>query len=97
MGGDQDCRYAHMVGNTAYNAILVTLDSIVPQPTKGQKSVEHYRINIKNDKLKALFNAAYDMLHLAMGYNRNLSVKIAQEGLSLSERIVDYVETRLAK
>jgi hypothetical protein len=32
-----------------------------------------------------------------MGYDRNLSVKIAQEGLSLSERIVGYVETRLAK
>jgi len=93
----QDRKYVRMAGNTAYNGILVALDAIVLQPARGRKSVEHYQRNIKDGKLKILFNAAYDTLHLAMGYDGNLSVKIAQEGLSLSERIVGYVETRLVK
>jgi hypothetical protein len=62
-----------------------------------EKRVERYQRNIEDGKLKILFNTAYDTLHLVMGYDRNLSVKIAQEGLSLSERIVGYVETRLTK
>ena len=93
----QDRKYVRMAGNTAYNGILVALDAIVPQPAKGRKSVEHYQRNIKDGKLITLFNAAYDTLHLAMGYDGNLSVKVAQEGISLSEKIIGYVETRLEK
>lgn len=91
----QDRKYVRIAGNTAYNGILVALDAIVPQPAKGRKSVEHYQRNIKDGKLITLFNAAYDTLHLAMGYDGNLSVKVAQEGISLSEKIISYVETRL--
>ena len=36
-------------------------------------------------------------VYVAMGYDGNLSVKIAQEGLSLSEKIIGHVETRLVK
>ena len=93
----QDRKYVRMAGNTAYNGILVALDAIVPQPAKGRKSVEYYQRNIKDGKLITLFNAAYDTLHLAMGYDGNLSVKVAQEGISLSEKIIGYVETRLEK
>ncbi len=93
----KDRKYVRMAGNTAYNGILVALDAIVPQPNKGRKSVEHYQRNIKDGKLMTLFNAAYDTLHLAMGYDGNLSVKIAQEGLSLSDKIIGYVETRIEK
>ena len=93
----QDRKYVRMAGNTAYNGILVALDGIIPKPSKGRKSVEHYQRSIKDGKLMTLFNAAYDTLHLAMGYDGNLSVKIAQEGLSLSEKIIGYVETRLVK
>ena len=93
----QDRKYVRMAGNTAYNGILVVLDAIVPQPARGRKSVEHYQRNIKDGKLITLFNAAYDTLHLAMGYDGNLSVKVAQEGISLSEKIIGYVETRLEK
>ena len=93
----QDRKYVRMAGNAAYNGILVALDAIVPQPARGRKSVEHYQRNIKDGKLITLFNAAYDTLHLAMGYDGNLSVKVAQEGISLSEKIIGYVETRLEK
>jgi Domain of unknown function (DUF5618) len=93
----QDRKYVRMAGNTAYNGVLVALDGIIPQPTKGRKSIEHYQRGIKDGKLMTLFNAAYDTLHLAMGYDGNLSVKIAQEGLSLSEKIIDYVETRITQ
>ncbi|WP_298356720.1 DUF5618 family protein [Runella sp.] len=93
----KDRKYVRMAGNTAYNGILVALDAITPQPQKGRKSVEHYQRNIKDGKLMTLFNAAYDTLHLAMGYDGNLSVKIAQEGLLLSDKIIGYVETRLGK
>lgn len=89
-----DPKYVRMAGNTAYNGVLVALDSLIPAPAKGRKSVEHYQKNIKDGKLLKMFNTCYTSLHLSMGYDGNLSYGNAQDGLRLAEQIIDYVSIR---
>jgi hypothetical protein len=91
-----DRKYVRMAGNTAWNGVLEAMDELVPAPKKGRRSVEHYQRNIQDGKLLRLFNTAYDLLHLSMGYDGVLKYSVVQDGLSLADEIVRYVETRTA-
>lgn len=93
----QDRKYVKMAGNTAYNGILVALDGILGKKTKGRKDVTWYKEGLaKMDrKILSLFVAAYDTLHLAMGYDGNLNAKVSLAGLEDAEKIIDWVEQRM--
>ena len=93
-----DRKYIRMVGNTAYNGILVALDGILEMKVKGRKDVNWYRKRLtKQDKhILNAFLSAYDTLHLALGYDGNLDVKVAEEGLEDAETIINWVEQRTA-
>ena len=91
-----DRKDVKMAGNTAYSGVLEALNGLFGVKKKGRKSVEWYQEELgKVDrKLLTNFNVVYDTLHLAMGYDGNLSVVIANEGLKQAEKILHWVETK---
>jgi len=75
----QDAKYVKMAGNTAYNGILVALDSFLGVKKKGRKSIDWYKeeIGVIDKKILSTLKSAYDILHLLMGYDGTLSVEVA--------------------
>lgn len=92
----QDRKYMRMAGNTAYNGVLVALDSILEEKKKGRKDVKWYKQHLaKMDKrLLDTFVSVYDTLHLAVGYDGNLDSEVVQTGLKRADSIIDWVEQR---
>ena len=92
----QDKKYVRMAGNTAYSGVLEALDGLFGLKKKGRKSVEWYQEELGKIDRKMLnnFKAAYDTLHLAMGYDGNLSVKVSNAGLEQAETIINWVATK---
>jgi len=92
----QDRKYVRMAGNTAYSGVLEALDGLFGIKKKGRKNVEWYQEELgKIDrKLLNTFNSAYDTLHLAMGYDGNLNVKVCSAGLKDAETIINWVATK---
>jgi len=92
----QDKKYVKMAGNTAYSGVLVALDGFFGLKKKGRKSVEWYQEELgKVDrKILTTFNSAYNMLHLLMGYDGELDVKICNVGLEKAESIIHWIETK---
>ena len=92
----QDKKYVKMAGNTAYSGVLEALDGLFGIKKKGRKSVDWYQEEIGKIDRKVLnvFNAAYDTLHLSMGYDGNLSIKVSKAGLEQAEKIIHWVETK---
>lgn len=83
-----DAKYVKRAGDTAYKGILMALDSIYGKKAKGCKDVDWYRQNIdkNNKKLRLPFLTAYNVLHVSMGYNGELSYKVAQTGLGKKQK-----------
>jgi hypothetical protein len=94
----QDKKYIRMAGNTAYNGVLEALDGVLEQKKKGRKSVDWYKEELTKMDKKILnaFVAAYDTLHLSLGYDGNPSAKIAQTGLEYAEQIIKWAEQKVA-
>ena len=92
----QDKKYVKMAGNTAYSGVLEALDGYFGIKKKGRKSVEWYQEELgKIDrKILTTFNSAYNNLHLFMGYDGELDVKICKAGLDKAETIIQWVETK---
>ena len=92
----KDEKYVKMAGNTAYSGLLVALDGLFGVKKKGRKNVDWYQEELGKVDKKVLntFNAAYNNLHLAMGYDGNLTVEVCNAGLKQAEQIVKWVETK---
>lgn len=92
----KDAKYVKMAGNTAYSGLLVALDGLFGIKRKGRKSVDWYQEELGKVDKKVLntFNAAYNNLHLAMGYDGNLTVEVCIAGLKQAEQIVNWVATK---
>lgn len=89
-----DKKYVRMAGNTAYNGVLEALDLVVPPlPKNKRKSMEYYQVQLsqKDKKLLNLFNEAYYILHLSLGYDGLLNKAVAKAGLSTAEEIIQRV------
>jgi len=88
-----DSKYIKMAGDTAYKGLLVALDGVYGKKNKGRKDIDWYKqnISVKNKKLLYPFLHAYEILHLYMGYDGLASYKIANEGFSLAEEIIEKV------
>ncbi|GAB3923188.1 DUF5618 family protein [Larkinella terrae] len=95
----QDRKYVRMAGNTVYNGILVALDSLLEEKTKGRKDATWYKARLARLDKNILnsFVSAYDTLHLALGYDGNLNAKVATAGLENAENIINWVEQRIGR
>lgn len=85
-----------MAGNTAYNGVLMALDGLFGVKKKGRKSVEWYKEELAkmDKKMGNAFSIVHNTLHLDMGYDGLLSVKIANVGFEEAETIINWVETK---
>ena len=92
----KDKKYVRMAGHTAYLGVLTALDGLFGIKNKGRKSVLWYQEQLGKVDKKVLnnFNMVYDTLHLTMGYDGNLSVKIANVALEEAEKIISWVESK---
>ena len=92
----KDSKYVKMAGNTAYNGVLVALDGLLGVKKKGRKSVEWYKEELGklDKKIGNAFSIVYNTLHLDMGYDGLLSVKIANIGFEEAEVIINWVEAK---
>ncbi|MCE6992539.1 DUF5618 family protein [Dyadobacter sp. CY323] len=91
-----DKKYVKLAGHAAYTGVLVALDALFENKNKGRKNVEWYleKIGRMDRKALASFNAAYDTLHLAMGYDGNTAADVSTAGIKLAESLINWVETR---
>ena len=88
-----DAKYVKMACNTAWNGVLVALDTLVPVPSKGKRrSVDHYKeyLATRNRKILNDFVSGYNYLHLFGGYDGDLNKKTAQTGLQLAENVIEW-------
>ncbi|WAC12887.1 DUF5618 family protein [Dyadobacter pollutisoli] len=94
----QDKKYVKLAGHAAYTGVLVALDALFENKTKGRKDVDWYKERLAKMDKKVLnaFNGAYDTLHLAMGYDGNPVSEVSKIGLEVAESIINWVETRTA-
>jgi hypothetical protein len=94
----QDRKYVRLAGHSAYLGVLVALDGLFEVRKGKRRSVEWYQEQFRKTDRKLLdsFNAAYDTLHLAMGYDGNISAGVSADGITTAENIINWVETRTA-
>ncbi|SEJ09595.1 hypothetical protein SAMN05216327_10641 [Dyadobacter sp. SG02] len=95
-GSYDDRKYVKMAGKKAYAAVLASLDAVLGTHKKDSISIDCYekeRSAIDQNML-AYFDAAYDTLALAMGYDGNLSVGVSNAGIGVAEKIVGWAEQK---
>ena len=98
----QNRKYVKIAGHAAYTGILLALDALLDDGTsnkkkKSRKSVDWYKEELAKLDRKALdrFVAAYNTLHLSMGYDGNNDPKVSATGLDGAQTLLDWIATRL--
>ena len=95
----QDRKYVRMAGNTLWNGVLLIIDAVFHVKTKSRlhPDVNDYRNEIgkRDKKLLALFNTAYEILHVYMGYDGNREKNTSLSGIRLANDIINRCETIL--
>jgi hypothetical protein len=91
-----DRKYVRMASHTAYTGVLLCLKAFLNLNTnvKERDNVSKYREALGKrypNKLKD-FNAVYDTLHLAGGYDGNLSYDVIQTGLKIAEELIEWTK-----
>ena len=91
-----DKKYVRMAGNTLWNGILLLLDELFQVKTRdgSRPDIRDYRqaISRRDKKLLTLVNNGYDTMHLAMGYDGNLSKTTCMDGFRIADQIIDRCE-----
>jgi hypothetical protein len=95
-----DDKYVSLAGHAAYRGVLLALNELMKQHgilKKTRKHVDDYRdFIVKHDrKILNYFNAAYNILHLVMGYDGIGEYNVVQSGLELAEEIIKWVNKKL--
>jgi len=89
----QDRKYVRMAGNTLWNGVLLILDAVFHVKKIGRlhPDVIDYRDEVakRDKKLLALFNTAYETIHVYMGYDGNQSKVTCMEGFRFANEIID--------
>ena len=89
----QDRKYVRMAGNTLWNGVLLILDAVFHVKKVGRlhPDVIDYRDEVakRDKKLLALFNTAYETIHVYMGYDGNQSKATCMEGFRFANEIID--------
>ena len=93
-----DRKYVKMAGNTAWNGVLLALDSVLQVRStmkKGQRPEfnDYMEAITKIDKkMSRPLLGAYESLHKTMGYDGNPVYSIVQESLNEAKKIIDWAE-----
>ena len=91
-----DSKYVKMAGNTAWNGVLVALDSVLNVRSnlkKGQRpEFKDYQEAMakKDSKMTRPLLGAYESLHKTMGYDGNPRYKIVQDSLEQANIIIAW-------
>ena len=95
----QDRKYVRMAGNTLWNGVLLILDAVFHVKKIGRlhPDVIDYRDEVakRDKKLLALFNTAYETIHVYMGYDGNQDKAICLSGIRLANDIINRCATML--
>jgi len=95
-----DRKYVRMAGNTAWNGVLLALDSVLPVRSnlkRGQRpEFNDYLEAISNvdKKMSRPLLSTYESLHKALGYDGNPNYKIVQESISQAKIIIGWAEKK---
>ena len=93
-----DRKYVKMAGNTAWNGVLLALDSVLHvrlNMKKGQRpEFQDYldAISKVDKKMTRPLLATYESLHKALGYDGNPSYSIVQESLSEAKAMIAWAD-----
>ena len=92
----QDRKYVRMAGNTLWNGVLLILDKVFHVKTlkRIHPDIKDFRNEVakRDRKLLDLINAAYETIHISMGYDGELSREVCQAGIRLANDIIDRCE-----
>ena len=96
-----DTKYVKMACGTAYNAVLLAMDTYLEQKNETIQKGKYQRKNIKDYKAKLsqmedremqnLLNNAYDILHLYGYYDGINNKAVIDEGIHLAEKILEKI------
>jgi len=96
----QDRKYVRMAGNTLWNGVLLIIDAVFHVKRAGRlhPDVIDYRDEVakRDKKLLALFNTAYETLHVYMGYDGNQSKATCMEGFRFANEIINRCAAMLS-
>jgi len=94
-----DRKYVRMAGNTLWNGILLILDAVfhIKNAKRRHPDINDYRkgVSKRDRKLLDLVNAAYETIHISMGYDGELGKGVSAEGIRLANDIIDRCATML--
>ncbi len=97
-GRYKDPKYVKMACGTAYNAVLLSLDTWLQlkgvEKKKGRKSIEYYQSAIAriDKKLLGTLEGAYEVLHLSGYYDGATAVKLIQFGFEEAYAIINKLK-----
>ena len=96
----RDKKYVRMAGNTLWNGVLIILEAVFHVGKNKKTRVDYYDyqdvIAQRDRKLLDYVNTGYEVMHLCMGYDGNLSKTVCQDGVHLTNEIIDRCATMLA-
>jgi hypothetical protein len=87
-----DPKYVRMAGDTAWKGVLIALDGVLNVKKQGsRKDFNDYKNAVykKDKKMTHPLQSAYNTLYLYLGYDGELSYKIAQIGLGYGKDIIN--------
>ena len=91
-----DSKYVKMAGDTAWKGVLVALDAatgVRKNMKKGQRiDIKDYQnaVSKKDKKMVKPLQSTYNILHLYLGYDGDLSSKLAKAGLEQGKMMIDW-------
>ena len=92
----QDSKYVRMAGNTAWNGVLIALDGVLGVrknlKSRQRPDIKDYQaaMSQRDSKMTLPLYAAYETLHLFLGYDGILYYKIVQSGLEQAKFMIDW-------
>ena len=94
----QDSKYVRMAGDTAWKGVLLALDEVL-EVRKNLKSrqrpdIKDYQaaMSKKDSKMTKHLHVAYEILHLYLGYDGNLSCNVVKEGMNYAKLMIDWAK-----
>ena len=90
-----DGKYVKAAGDILWKGCLIALDAVFEvRKGKGRPSIDKYKeaAGKRDKKLLAYIVAAYDLLHLSMGYDGIKDKKVCDVGFERANAIIDRCE-----
>ena len=91
-----DEKYVRSAGQYLWLAVLLALDAVfqVRKNRHARVDVDDYQeaVGKRDRKLLTWLNSSYNIAHLSMGYDGELSKKICDEGFRVVNDIIDRCE-----